>query len=285
MILSFHPCLDADAHILLGDRALSTADIRLIACAEAVILPQGCRPDLYEICTRYATRTFPRYDIRFRYPGKTGQSLLFEQLEVPHPRTLRWTGASAFRTRNPDPARPPHPFPFFIKDDKSHEAQGVHFIRDEKDLDEVIFRLLSMESSGASGFVTQDYIPCGGNVVRAVIIGKKTLAYWKRPARPGQIVTTLAGNAFIDHTWKPQLLKKAEQVLKDFSQKTGINLAAIDVVFPMHSKEPGPLFLEINYFFGRRGLGGSRRYYGMLYEAVRNWLMEQELDPEAVRLV
>ena len=68
------------------------------------------------------------------------------------------------------------------------------------------------------------------------------------------------------------------------SAKTGINLAAVDFIFSFSEKDPEPLFLEINYYFGRRGIGGSERYYQLLYEAVRGWLAEAGLDPDAVRL-
>jgi ribosomal protein S6--L-glutamate ligase len=37
-------------------------------------------------------------------------------------------------------------------------------------------------------------------------------------------------------------------------------------------KDPQPLFLEINYFFGRAGLGGSERFYDMLQTEIDNWL-------------
>ena len=32
------------------------------------------------------------------------------------------------------------------------------------------------------------------------------------------------------------------------------------------------MLLEINYFFGRKGLGGSEAYYKILHEEIRTWL-------------
>jgi ribosomal protein S6--L-glutamate ligase len=32
------------------------------------------------------------------------------------------------------------------------------------------------------------------------------------------------------------------------------------------------MFLEINYFFGRTGLGGSKRFYRLLEAAIDSWL-------------
>jgi ribosomal protein S6--L-glutamate ligase len=35
-----------------------------------------------------------------------------------------------------------------------------------------------------------------------------------------------------------------------------------------------PLFIEINYYFGRTGLGGSEAYYRILMEEIRNWIRQ-----------
>jgi len=118
-----------------------------------------------------------------------------------------------------------------------------------------------------------------------VIIGRQVITYWKRPNRPGQVITTISRDAMIDHHWRPDLQEKGRKQVLSLSGKTGINLAAIDFVFPMSKDDPAPFFLEINYFFGRRGLGGSQDYYGLLYQAVREWLGEIGLDPESVTLV
>jgi ribosomal protein S6--L-glutamate ligase len=68
------------------------------------------------------------------------------------------------------------------------------------------------------------------------------------------------------------------QVVKAFCDRTGINLAGFDLIFPSGSDRPKPLFLEINYFFGRRGLGGSERYYRLIDRAIRRWLSSLDLD-------
>ncbi|MCP4598916.1 hypothetical protein, partial [Neptuniibacter sp.] len=145
--------------------------------------------------------------------------------------------------------------------------------------------LTRREDSGLAGFVTQAYVPSGGNILRAVIIGKKVIAYWKRPEEPGQVITTISKGAIIDHQWRPDLQEKGRAAAQSLAAKTGIDLAAVDFVFPLSEKDPEPLFLEINYYFGRRGLGGSEKYYQLLYQAIRQWLEASGLDPEAVRLV
>jgi ribosomal protein S6--L-glutamate ligase len=285
MILSFHPCFDADVNVVLGSRQLNGEDHDLIGQAAAVIMPQGRPQDIYEACSRADLRLFPNYDVRFRYPGKIGQSLLFEDLGLSHPETLRWSTVEEFKEAYPGNEVFPHALPFLIKDDKSHEAEGVFFVEDGSALSTALEFLAQRERSGLPGFVTQAYIPSDGNVLRAVIIGKKIITYWKRPKESGQVITTISRGALVDHEWRPDLQEKGNAAVRVLAGKTGIDLAAVDFVFAVADTEPEALFLEINYYFGRRGLGGSENYYQLLYEAVRAWLGEEGQDPDAVRLV
>ena len=285
MILSFHPCFDTDVQVILGARRLDSPDLELIRDAEAIVLPQGCPEDLFQACSRSDALIFPNYEMRFKYQGKMGQSLLFRNFGLLHPVTLCWPTVDKFKKAYPDPELFPHNLPFLIKDDKSHEAEGVYFVEDRSSLSEALDYLILRERSGMSGFVTQEFVPSGGNVLRAVIIGKRVITYWKRPNKPGQVITTISRDAIIDSEWKPDLQKKGKEQARNLSKKTGINLAAVDFVFPLSLKRPDPFFLEINYYFGRRGLGGTENYYRLLYQAVQEWLLEIGLNPKSVRLV
>jgi len=133
--------------------------------------------------------------------------------------------------------------------------------------------------------VTQHFISSGGNVLRAVIMGNQILTYWKRPAKAGQIITTIRKGALIDHEWRPELQEKGKKQARVLSKRTGINLAAVDFVFPLSETAPEPLFLEINYYFGRRGLGGMDAYYQLLFRAIQDWLEGIGLNPKTVELV
>jgi ribosomal protein S6--L-glutamate ligase len=284
MILSFHPCFEADDQIVLGDRALNSVDHARIREAEAIILPQGCTEDLFRACTRSQASIFPRYENRFRYPGKTGQSILFRDFSWPHPETARWSSVKEYRETYLEKTGFPHALPFLVKTDKTHEAAGVYLVRDTPSLLEALEHLSVLEASGLSGFVTQAFVPCGGNVLRAVVIGKQILTYWKRPRNPGEVITSIGGGAKIDHHWRPDLQENGRFQVKGLSAKTGINLAAIDWVFPAGVTDPVPLVLEINYFFARRGLGGTEKFYHLLYQAIQDWLADEGLDPKAVSL-
>ena len=79
MILSFHPCFDADVNVVLGSRLLSADDLDLIGQADAVIMPQARPEEIYEACSRANLRLFPNYDARFRYPADGPDSVISHQ--------------------------------------------------------------------------------------------------------------------------------------------------------------------------------------------------------------
>jgi ribosomal protein S6--L-glutamate ligase len=285
MIVSFHPCLDADVQIILGDRRLNPQNHREIGKAKAILLPQTCSRELYEACSRASALLFPDYRVRFDYPGKVGQALLFRNLNCQHPRTRIWRSVQEFREGWKRAGILPHDLPFFLKADRKHEAEGVYFITDLQTLQSALEHLLVLEASGCPGFISQEYIPAGANVLRAVILGRRLIAYWKRPLESGQVVTTISRGARIDHRWRPDLKEKGTREAQRLAAATGINLAALDFMFTLKKPDTCPLLLEVNHYFGRRGLGGSVNYYRLLLEAVRDWLKCHSLDPDSVRLV
>jgi ribosomal protein S6--L-glutamate ligase len=59
-----------------------------------------------------------------------------------------------------------------------------------------------------------------------------------------------------------------------------VDLAGFDLVFPEEAPPSGLLFLEINWYFGRRGLGGADAYYRILLEEINAWLRGLGLRPE-----
>jgi ribosomal protein S6--L-glutamate ligase len=285
MILSFHPCFEADSQVILGDRKLNADDQDLIQNAAVIILPQSCSSDLYQTCRRSSAELFPNYEWRFRYPGKVGQSLLFKKLKCPHPKTLPWTSAESLRVACRDAGGFPHGTPFLIKTDMSHEAEGIYLVEDQKALVSALKDISLLEKSGYSGFITQELIPSGGNVLRGVILGESIVTFWKRPERPGRIITTISRGAKIDRDWRPDLQEKGKMEVQRFSAATGINLAALDLVFPLQDPDPQPLLLEINYYFGRQAFGGSLNYYRLLHTVIQEWLEAKGFDPKSVKLV
>jgi len=283
-ILSFHPCFGADKQVILGDRTLSREDRMSIDRADAIILPQGCSVELYHACARSGAAVFPEYGVRFQYPGKTGQARLFRERSLPHPETYCWKDAAEFRMFLEKEEPLPHGFPFFLKIDGAHEGEGVFLIRDQVDLQGILGQLCEREVSGISGFVTQAAVLTRGNALRVVIIGDDIFPFWKRASEKHGMITNISKGGLIDRKWRPDLQEKAVVEARNVSRKTGINLAAIDFAVAVEEPDPQPLLLEINYFFARRGLGGTMRYYRYLYRAIREWLARRNLDPDRVIL-
>ncbi|RJR39770.1 MAG: hypothetical protein C4576_20850 [Desulfobacteraceae bacterium] len=281
MILSFNPVVVADTQIILGDRTLGAEDFALIERAEAIILPQSCSGELYRACRESPALLFPDYAMRYDYEGKIGQSRLFEEMGWPHPPTFRWSSVEAFRLCTGKGSLL-HPTPFFLKMDRSHEGDGIYLIQGVPDLEDA---LQDISKKGNARFVSQDVVPSEGYVLRAVLLGKKIVTYWKRPTAQGQMITTISRGSVVDETWSPELQNKGALLARRFSRDSGINLAALDFVFPLTEQAPEPLILEINYYFGRRGLGGSFRYYRLLLDAIREWLQEKGFDPERVSII
>jgi ribosomal protein S6--L-glutamate ligase len=282
MILSFHPCFVADAQIILADRPLGAEDRRVIRNADAIILPQSCPLPLHKACTNSEAHVFPDYKLRFRYPGKVGQSILFEKLRIPHPATKRWPSVKRFRDYLKEESATPHEMPFFLKADKSHEGDGVLFVTDRNSLETALAR---WEKAGSEGFISQELIPCRGSALRAVVLHKKIITYWKRSDPSQGVIATVSHGSRVDKKWKPDLQEKGRAQAQWISEETGINLAAFDFVFDLDHPDPQPYILEINYYFGRKGLSGSLRYYRLLLKAIREWLKENGFKTGTIKLV
>ena len=202
MILSFHPCFLSDTLVILGDGTLDNHDLRHIEAAEVIILPQYCNSELYRACKSSSAQIFPNYDARFEYPGKIGQSLLFKKYECPHPETQQWASVRTFTEAYEGERDFAHRMPFLIKGDQAHEAEGIYTITDRGALEASLEDLERLEGMGSSGFISQQLIRAEGNVLRVVIIGSRTISYWKRARETGQMITTISRGAGAVCRWR-----------------------------------------------------------------------------------
>ncbi len=270
MILSFHPNIVADRNILCAGRLPNDKDRAAISRAKAVILPQSPTEDLYRMCRKHCTHVFPNYDVRFDYPRKIGQARLFQQKGVPFPLTYAFDEFSAFRTLQGETS--PLGFPCVFKSDWGGEGEQVFLLETGQFLEERLEWVKNLEQGGQKGFLLQEYVPHGGRSLRVVIVGDQLLSYWRLQQDSSHFLTNLKTGAVIDHDFEPRLQEAGKATVGDFCSETGINLAGFDLLFSEDGKVPSPLFLEINYFFGRKGLGGSAKYYELVDKAVACWL-------------
>ena len=136
----------------------------------------------------------------------------------------------------------------------------------------VLQTAIKYENSGQKGFIIQEYIPANNRSLRVAVIGQTIVSYWRIQRDTDHFLSNVAKGAMIDYDTDPDLQKTAIKSVKDFCSQTRINLAGFDILFSSRAKVKTPLFLEINYFFGRQGLGGSEKFYGTLTKEIMKWI-------------
>ena len=157
-------------------------------------------------------------------------------------------------------------FPFVLKSAAGGEGRSVWLIHNAEDLNTHLQTRLRKELEGVSGFVIQEYIPNLQRDLRVVVIGDTIISYWR--SQEG-FLHNLACGGVIDLHSDPHLQQSGQAAARELCAQTGINLAGFDLIFP--ETDSTPFFLEINYTFGRTGLGGSEVFYGFLNQAVAKW--------------
>ena len=70
MILSFHPCFEADYNIICAGREPCQDDLNAIKSADAVILSQGCGKKLYYMARENCPNVFPDFNTKFKFPDQ-----------------------------------------------------------------------------------------------------------------------------------------------------------------------------------------------------------------------
>jgi ribosomal protein S6--L-glutamate ligase len=281
MIVSFHPMFEADKNIICAGRDPGADDLAAIKSAEAVVLPQGCRQSLYEMARDNCRHVFPDYEIRFNYPGKIGQMRLFQKNGTAHPHAETYASLADFRRQyGGDSKDIAFELPCVFKFDWGGEGETVYLINSRKDLKTVLQKAADFERSGQKGFLLQEYVPTEGKTVRVVIIGRTLISYWRIQENTDSFLSSVSRGAHIDAEFEPERQNIAKLFVKNFCNKTNINLAGFDIIFAPVKEYIKPLMLEINYFFGRRGLGGSDAFYDILKPEIQNWIARVLSGPD-----
>ena len=279
MIVSFHPLFEADKNIICAGREPNADDLSAIKNARAVVLPQGCRQSLYEMARKNCAHVFPNYNARFDFPGKIGQIRLFRETNTAHPQTELYPSVADFKQgHGEDSVDIPFTWPCVFKFDWGGEGETVYLINSLDELKEILYKAAGFENSGQKGFLLQQYVPANGKTLRVIIIGQTKISYWRIQPGSEKFISSVSRGARIDSASQPELQKVARALVFDFCGKTGINLAGFDVIFSSEGETTQPLLLEINYFFGRKGLGGSNAFYEILKKEIRRWLAQLDLE-------
>jgi len=269
MILSFHPIIEADENRICAGRDPGDEELAAIRRADAVILPQGCRESLYRMARANCAHIFPNLDVRFDYPGKSGQIRLFRKYGIAHPPTALYDTLSDYRSRAPE-----IDLPCVVKLDWGGQGDTIFRAADPQEMQAALTRVRTCEKTGQTGFLVQAYIPTRQRALRVTVIGRRLISYWRIMPTEDRFGSSVAAGARIDYETDPALISAAQEVVSDFCNRSGLQLAGFDFIFDTRRLADGriePLMLEINYFFGRTGLGGSEAYYQILTQAVDAW--------------
>ncbi len=260
MIVSFLPTFKGDLNLFqfepLDERVLSA-----LLKARAVIFPPTISPELYFFVKNANIPAFPEYTLRFLYPGKIGQILLFKALSLPHPETIVISRLCGME-ENPYERDLALRFPLVLKGNWGDEGSEVFLIKNNEEFKDAIKKVKTWERSGRFGFLLQEYIPSEFDA-RAVVIGEKVVVFFRR----GGFRKNLAQGGEIIPCPKKGLKKKVLELAFEITCKTGFNLVAIDFLF----KHDEPLVSELNFVFGRRGIG-ERTYQCYLKKAIKSFI-------------
>jgi ribosomal protein S6--L-glutamate ligase len=282
MILSFHPIIEADGNIICAGREPDENDLAVIREAQAVILPQGCGERLYRLARANCAHVFPNLDARFDFPGKCGQIRLFENLGIPHPPSRVFESVADFRS-----SAIPFSFPWVLKWNWGGQGETVFSVPDDVALKQILARTDACEASGQRGFIVQQRLDTAGRALRVTLTGRRRIVYWRIQPDPHTFGTALERGGRIDHVVEPAVATAAHVVVSRLIHSAGVQLAGFDFIFDARELErgrPHPLLIEINWFFGRRGLGGSDAYYAMLISEVDAWLADLSLRRPSPRM-
>jgi ribosomal protein S6--L-glutamate ligase len=193
-------------------------------------------------------------------------------MNLPHPKTRLFESiGDALGVFEDIPASLDFDLPWVFKLPWGGEGDAVFLIESTAEFEEMAVRAGQYETYGQKGFLIQEYIPTRRSL-RIVRIGEIIRSYWRVLDDPGTFGASLAAGAKIDTETDSDLQQTAMDLLDPFCEKTGIDLAGFDALFPDESEIKIPLFIEINYYFGRSGLGGSENFYRLLETEIRRWL-------------
>ncbi len=271
MIVSFHSRVRGNVNMRLTRKhRFSTKESSMLASAKATIFSQYVQCHQYDFCKSRCPNVFPDYTHRFGFEGKYGNIKLFRRYRAPHPETVCYPSVADFKSRHFENNEPMMPFPFVLKGDRGGGGWAVFLITNEEMLIKKLTVLDNPRLHATRRFIAQAFVPHGGKDLRVVVIGHMTKAYWRCQPDPDEFRNNVGRGGIVDYAGDAHLTQMGIQCVKAFCSKTGLNLAAFDVLFD--ENEPEPLLSEINFLFGRKGLGGSGQFHNLLNEAVTAWL-------------
>jgi ribosomal protein S6--L-glutamate ligase len=220
-------------------------DRELIRAAETVYYPTTFYADLFNAVGK---NTFPSYHTYKCVQDKVKQTVLFDLLGIPHPRTRVFYGK-----RQQAGIRDFFRFPFIAKIARgSAMGRGVYLVRDDKDLEAYCAR--------TSVAYIQDFLPADRDM-RIVVIGERIAhAYWRiAPEEEFRSNLSVGGRVSLE-----PVPEEALELARHTARSCGWNDVGIDVC-----RHDGSLYvLEGNMKYGLQGFREAGIDYAHLMETM-----------------
>lgn len=232
----------------------------LLRSAAGVVLPAYVSPWRYCRITQWAQCWFPRLESRFAYQGKAKQIELFRRLGVRHPETLLFESPDHLLLAF-DRQPLPWPYPVVLKGDTGGGGSRVFPLYGSGDLERY-----AAELPGREPALLQRWVEHGGRDLRVVVYGDRTVSYFR--VGDGRFYNNLCRGGRLDRELCPGDQERGVEAVRDVCCRAGIDIAGFDLMFP---DEGPPVFVEINFHFGRKGLGGTAGHRRYVREAVDAW--------------
>lgn len=258
--VSLHPDIPMEVNLPVFSPLEEPEVRRLLGEAAGVVLPSYVTPWRYREITRWCRSWFPRLDARFSYCGKTGQIRLFRAQGTRHPESMLFENAEELKACV-GCGLPPGSYPCVLKGDRGGGGSTVFPIHSPEDLWRFLDRLPSDRP-----MLLQRWVHHGGKDLRVVIYGKRAVSYFR--VGDGRFYNNVCrGGRLAHHEW-PDLQRKGVEAVITFCKAASIDIAGFDLMFP---DSGDPVFIEINFHFGRKGLGGNQGHRRFMRQAALDW--------------
>jgi len=265
MIVSFTPFFKGDLNFFQFE-PLPSEFLENLHRIRGVVFPPTITPELYFFVKNQGIPVFPEYTLRFMFPGKIGQILLFRLFNLPHPETIlvpRLCGLEENPYKRPFKVK----YPFVLKGNWGNEGSEVFLVESEEEFKRVLKEVKAWERNGRFGFLIQEYVPTEFDA-RSIVIGEKIFVFFRK----GGLKKNLCQEGKPIPPPKKILKEKVIKLTQSLIRNTYFNLVAIDFLF----KGEEPLFSELNFVFGRRLLG-EKRFEKYLRGAIENFIKKLNL--------
>ncbi len=268
--VSFRPEIRMEENLPPFIRIEDPGIIDVLRAATGVLLPSYVSPWTYRSITQHAKHWFPRLEARFHFQGKTRQVHLFHAMGVRHPESLVFETPLDLETYL-DEHGPPWGYPMVLKGDLGGGGETVFPIHGREDVPVHLRNL-----PGDKPLLIQKWVEHGGKDLRVVVYGDRAVSYFR--VGGGQFYNNVCRGGKLDHEGWPELQRKGVSAVRAFCRRAGIDIAGFDLMFPDDGE---PVFVEVNFHFGRKGLGGLKEHRKHLQNAIQSWREHLISDPSS----